>query len=197
MKKTLVIFIIITAISLCSCKKENSKEKATDSQNSFADETVLMTVVETETEEPTENTDSWKEIYLDYLSTQDLNVYVKGDLVLLNDDEIPELFLESGSYMPGVKVCWINNGEINVFDQISYSQGISYTEKTGLFSSGAIRNGVSTVSVYSFDGSTIDCISTVQGTVSAKSEEAVNGGYSFDCFLNRPSSDLINRINNY
>ena len=94
----------------------------------------------------------WKELYVSYLnSASDINIYNHADLIYLDDNDIPELVLNSGSFMPGGRICWIKNGEVKTFDS-GACDGMHYTSRSGLFSSGALRQGNEYYNVFYFDG---------------------------------------------
>ena len=98
----------------------------------------------------------WKTLYLDYLNTaRDLQLYQHAELVLLNDDSTPELILNSGSAMPGSRICWITDGEVQTYDT-GYSQGIQCKEKEGLIFSGSMRQGNEYLGILRFDGTDIE-----------------------------------------
>lgn len=65
------------------------------------------------TEEPTDPPASWKELYIDYLNTTDME-FRSGRLIYLNDDDIPELFLEYKHpiSLAHFEICWVNDGAV-------------------------------------------------------------------------------------
>ena len=65
------------------------------------------------TEEPTDPTADWKELYIDYLNTTDME-FRSGRLIYLNDDDIPELFLEYKHpiSLAHFEICWVNDGAV-------------------------------------------------------------------------------------
>ena len=90
------------------------------------------------TEEPTDPPADWKELYIDYLNTSDME-YISGRLIYLNDDDIPELFLE---FIPvntaHFEICWINN---NTVQHQQIGGGIpTYKERSGNYLSGVGTN---------------------------------------------------------
>lgn len=93
----------------------------------------------------------WKELYLDYLKTDDADIYNYAELVYINDDNIPELVLQSGSTMPGGFLCWVDKDEVKTYD-LGASQGINYTAKKGILYSGIMREGNQFFSIFSFNG---------------------------------------------
>lgn len=96
----------------------------------------------------------WKELYLDFLKTDEADIYNYAELVYINDDNIPELVLQSGSTMPGGFLCWVDDGKLKTYD-IGASQGITYTAKKGKLYSGIMRQGNEYFSIFSFNGKTI------------------------------------------
>ena len=76
---------------------------------------------------------NWKKLYIDYIndnppSEPDLSSYA---LIYINDDDIPELWINFGIGFEGNVICTVSNGKLDV---VSFSQyGLSYIERQNLF----------------------------------------------------------------
>ena len=87
------------------------------------------------TEEPTDPPASWKELYIDYINNGGTE-FSSGRLFSINDDDIPELFLEykHPSAVSHFEICWIND------DTVQHEQifgGIPrYQERSGFINTG-------------------------------------------------------------
>ena len=87
------------------------------------------------TEEPTDPPASWKELYIDYINNGGTE-FSSGRLFNINDDDIPELFLEYKypSAVSHFEICWIND------DTVQHEQifgGIPrYQERSGFINTG-------------------------------------------------------------
>ena len=134
----------------------------------------------------TKNTE-WKDLYIDFLSTIDLNAYSRGDVILLNDDDIPEIVLKPVSAMPGAIICWISDGKVQVYDGIGYSQAVMYKSKSGIICVSSYRQGHFSGGVLSFDGKTIEVLMTGEEAQEYISEHDFDGSLG-------SSSELIYKI---
>ena len=76
---------------------------------------------------------NWKKLYIDYIndnppSEPDMSSYA---LIYINDDAIPELWINFGIGFEGNVICTVSNGKLDV---VSFSQyGLSYIERQNLF----------------------------------------------------------------
>ena len=75
----------------------------------------------------------WKRLYIDYIndnppSEPDMSSY---SLIYINDDDIPELWINFGFSFEGNHLCTVSGGKLDV---INFSQyGLSYIERQNLF----------------------------------------------------------------
>lgn len=87
------------------------------------------------TEEPTDPPTDWRELYIDYINNGGTE-FSSGRLFNINDDDIPELFLEYKypSAVSHFEICWIND------DTVQHEQifgGIPrYQERSGFINTG-------------------------------------------------------------
>ena len=99
------------------CKEDLADTGATEPPQETAAPEATEPPTEPPTEEPTEEpTDpptDWKELYIDYLNTSDME-FRSGRLIYLNDDDIPELFLEYKHpiSLAHFEICWVNDGAV-------------------------------------------------------------------------------------
>lgn len=167
--------------------KETQQNTTEETAASEPQTTEKETEKETEPETEAAN-DDWKQIYTDYLNSVDYDEYGIGELVCVNDDDIPEIILESFSAIPGAKLCWIDNGEVKTFE-FGYSNGVLYTARSGLVMSGGMKQGIEIAKVVSFDGST--------ATEIARNEETKKYSFESTVSFDSKSSDLISKIEEY
>lgn len=101
----------------------------------------LIIRYEDELENPKAETNEWKELYIKYIEEHDIvgrnNAYY---IAYVDDDNVPEIFLSSGSASPGEIILWIANGSVNQEDSIGYGQ-IHYYEKQGIFCTSWLNHG--------------------------------------------------------
>lgn len=183
----LALFCACVFAAGCSSKEESSEpaEETTAVQTTAAPTTAAPTTaapttaapktepetdeVETtqESEESSEQESvNWKELYIDKINEFNEKhggseaLECKYALVYINDDDIPELLLQTGSHIPGVEICWITGGETES-KNIGLSSGeFLYNEKGGEFYYEFNAHGTG-ASSYSFDGSTVSKEHTV------------------------------------
>ncbi|MBK6089840.1 zinc-ribbon domain-containing protein [Ruminococcus difficilis] len=105
------------------------------------------------TEEPTDPPADWRELYIDYINNGGTE-FSSGRLFNINDDDIPELFLEYKypSAVSHFEICWIND------DTVQHEQifgGIPrYQERSGFINTGRYDYEFSNAwQVSQFDGS--------------------------------------------
>ena len=76
---------------------------------------------------------NWKKLYIDYINDNpptepDLSSY---SLIYINDDDIPELWIEFGLGFEGDALCNVSDGKLDVLRFSQY--GLSYIERQNLF----------------------------------------------------------------
>jgi hypothetical protein len=82
---------------------------------------------------PAADSTNWKKLYIDYIndnppSEPEMSSYA---LIYINDDDIPELWINFGIAFEGNVLCTVSDGKLDV---VSFSQyGLSYIERQNLF----------------------------------------------------------------
>lgn len=105
-------------------------------------------------EEP-DKSEEWKDLYISELDAS--NIYNSAALAYINDDDIPELVLQSYSILPGTKICWIKDNKVESFD-VSGMAGLSYDQKSGVVRFGQLNHGISSTAIYTFDGNSVSLL---------------------------------------
>lgn len=105
-------------------------------------------------EEP-DKSEEWKDLYISELDAS--NIYNSAALAYINDDDIPELVLQSYSIIPGTKICWIKDNNVESFD-VSGMAGLSYDQKSGVVRFGQLNHGISSTAIYTFDGNSVSLL---------------------------------------
>ena len=87
------------------------------------------------TEEPTNPPADWKELYIDYI-TNGGTEFSSGRLFHINDDDIPELFLQykTPSALSHFEICWISNDTVQ--HEPVYGGIPKYKERSGFLHTG-------------------------------------------------------------
>ncbi len=123
------------------------------SKEDLATEPPTEPPTEEPTEEPTDPPADWRELYIDYINNGGTE-FSSGRLFNINDDDIPELFLEYKypSAVSHFEICWIND------DTVQHEQifgGIPrYQERSGFINTGRYDYEFSNAwQVSQFDGS--------------------------------------------
>lgn len=95
-----------------------------------------LTTSETETVD-------WRGLYLDYLNEwrkQNLNEqYCTAGLIYVDDDEIPELYLEGDCTATGIQILTCSSGSVDAL--LAYAMDFSYIERCNLLNSGSGHGG--------------------------------------------------------
>lgn len=103
-----------------------------ETQDTSADEETTADITEEETSVTYSEEDSWKEVYIDYINSDDSLIFAYA-LIYLDDDDIPELYLSGATELDGDRICTIGaDGNIEVLN-ISMIGGTSYIERSGIF----------------------------------------------------------------
>ena len=86
-------------------------------------------------EEPTDPPTGWKELYIDYI-TNGGTEFSSGRLFHINDDDIPELFLQykTPSALSHFEICWISNDTVQ--HEPVYGGIPKYKERSGFLHTG-------------------------------------------------------------
>lgn len=175
LKSVTVLTSVILSIVLCSCSTASgqlSTEKTPQEAESTTERTIeqVQTTYKLTTEESTieeaatepVKDDSWKQIYIDYLTGSENADYYEYALVYVDEDDIPELYKHGKQRPMSSEICWIYEG--NVYSQRLMIDGFAYHEKENLFFSTGIQAGVQGDYVYSISGS--ETVEKAKGTAS-------------------------------
>lgn len=124
-----VLPLAIAASALVACEKEGSK--ASSDPSSIAG-----------------SSDDWKQLYLNRLDEDDIqDIYMFG-LADVNDDSVPELYIDRVTRAEGGSLLYISNGKLNE-ERIETS--FAYAEKTGYFITEYGVNGLCSLTEYMLD----------------------------------------------
>lgn len=117
----------------------NFLNKYSDPDNPDRDITDKIKEVESKVTSVTQNNDAWKQHYIDYITTEcsEKKELTYNDLydncfkfIYINNDNIPELYYDSGSVAGGAWIItWHNN---RVEDIYTYPGGLQYIEKENI-----------------------------------------------------------------
>ncbi len=137
MKKLIAITIICLLLTMTACSSKSNNEinpvmtsgvsepettKPVPSTTSQPTTAVPTTVKPTEkpTDPPTEpiKDTSWKKEYIDFLNKLDNDIYAGYKLVLLDDDDIPELLAIGAGRVTPSYLCWVNDGELCEYNKM-------------------------------------------------------------------------------
>ena len=148
MKKITVFMIIAMMLFLTACGTQKKASKPTvptevKATVNKSEPTQKPTVKATErptqaptnppteapTNPPTEKPKdtAWKNLYLDYLDSIDTSQFSGFQLIYIDNDDIPELIVQSSTHLIQSVLCWVNNGKM-CQDNISFS-GFAYLER--------------------------------------------------------------------
>lgn len=152
---------------------EQATTKSVQSTTAQPTTAVPTTVKSTEkpTDLPTESIKdtSWKKEYIDFLNKLDNDIYAGYNLVLLDDDDIPELLAIGAGRVTPSYLCWVNDGELCEYNKMILQ--FYYFEKENRF---LIRSGFNPSSWDEIDEISDNEITTVSEgvTVSLTGQES-------------------------
>lgn len=150
-----------------SCFTEQSDEipaateapKAEVEQEEKPTQAPTQAPTEAPTEEPTEApANDYKELYINYLSSCGYDGY-KGQLIYLNDDDVPELviqYLPQGAQLFTYVICWTNGDQVST-EEI-YTKALYYQERTGYLTTVMNKMVYGGWTRYLFDGATLEAV---------------------------------------
>ena len=197
----LIAVLICLVLSSCSVVGKDQDTETVNKELTGPDETAAAEM----TESPTEAID-FKQLYTDFLDSADIDYYF-GSLIYLNDDDVPELVLQTMAASEPAYVCYIYDGEVGVFETYG-TAGFTYAEREGAFITGAMHQGYYAWMMFIFDGTAVNeehsgSAYENEFTVDSESvnEEEYNkvyGSYEFRSFPESISkSDLIGYIDSF
>ncbi len=138
-------------------KKVPETEKVTEKATEKVTEKQTEEVTEEVTEAP-DNSENWKDIYAEKIeekySGESSQPAPQFALVYIDDDDVPELLMQSGSHSPGLEIYWIV-GDDTESEHLGLSWGeFLYNEKQGDFYYEYNAQGTGATSFF-FDGSSV------------------------------------------
>ena len=219
-KKQLVVVVLIIAmiavigfVTSGNDKKREEQPVSTTgiSETNFESE-VMQTVVTTEiattettTQKPTTTkapeteapfSEPWRQAYSDYVKKAAKEGYNSFNLIYVDNDDVPELFLGSGIEATGERLCTYHNGKI--FEQTLYrTYSTSYIENSGLIQNYYGSQGCYGIEIYKLENGKFTMLHTAY----------IEEGYSEDygefysgCYLDKKEilrEDLDRKIAEY
>ncbi|MBQ6152624.1 MAG: hypothetical protein IJJ15_02625 [Ruminococcus sp.] len=202
MKRCLSILLVLSLAALgcmlTACGSSASKEPTAASETAKEAEPLTEALSEAPTEPPTEAVD-YKSLYQEFLLSTDIS-YDSGALIYLNDDDIPELCLETMPSSGPAYVCYILDGKVQSYETYATS-GFSYGERKGCFSTGSMHQGYTAWMIYSFDGKAVSVehsgntydenYSIDEESVSKAEYDEVVDSYDLSCYPEGVSKDSL------
>lgn len=159
-------------------------EKVTTVEDYFISSPDYREVSSTGAEKPAKpqtetHNDNWKQLYKDrintYMNGEARSEDVQFSLILIDDNDVPELLISYPSHMSSSLLCWVYDD--NLYEDHSVytiSQGVTYIEKSGRFREHSIFQGAGGDKVCEIDCDQI----VVLG--SGEVDEAVNYTYEWE-----------------
>lgn len=219
-KKQLVVVVLIIAMIVVigfvtsgNDKKREEQPVSTTgiSETNFESE-VMQTVVTTEiattettTQKPTTTkapeteapfSEPWRQAYSDYVKKADKEGYNSFNLIYVDNDDVPELFLGSGIEATGERLCTYHNGKI-VEQTLYRTYSTSYIENSGLIQNYYGSQGCYGIEIYKLENGKFTMLHTAY----------IEEGYSEDygefysgCYLDKKEilrEDLDRKIAEY
>lgn len=86
----------------------------------------------------------WKKLYIDYVDSMN-EAYEDIYIAYIDDDNIPELYIQGKYHVAGAMLCWINNDKV---DFRTCAQNFGYSEKSGKCYAYTMQMGVSLLTEY-------------------------------------------------
>lgn len=217
-KKQLVVGVLIVAIIVVIAfvtsgnnKKPNEQILSTTgiSETNFESE-VMQTVITTETTtEPTTQkptttkapeteapfSEPWRQAYADYVKKAAKEGYNSFNLIYVDNDDVPELFLGSGIEATGERLCTYHNGKI-VEQTLYRTYSTSYIENSGLIQNYYGSQGCYGIEIYKLENGKFTMLHT------AYIEEGYSdlGEFYSGCYLDKKEilrEDLDRKIEEY
>lgn len=173
-KKQLVVVVLIIAmiavigfVTSGNDKKREEQPVSTTgiSETNFESE-VMQTVVTTEiattettTQKPTTTkapeteapfSEPWRQAYSDYVKKAAKEGYNSFNLIYVDNDDVPELFLGSGIEATGERLCTYHNGKI-VEQTLYRTNSTSYIENSGLIQNYYGSQGCYGIEIYKLE----------------------------------------------
>lgn len=219
-KKQLVVVVLIIAViavigfvtSGNDKKREEQPVSTTGISETNFESEVMQTVVTTEiattettTQKPTTTkapeteapfSEPWRQAYSDYVKKAAKEGYNSFNLIYVDNDDVPELFLGSGIEATGERLCTYHNGKI-VEQTLYRTYSTSYIENSGLIQNYYGSQGCYGIEIYKLENGKFTMLHTAY----------IEEGYSEDygefysgCYLDKKEilrEDLDRKIAEY
>ena len=218
-KKQLVDIILIIAViavigfvtSGNDKKREEQPVSTTEISETITESEVMQTTVTTETTttEPTTKkptttkapeteapfSEPWRQAYSDYVKKAAKEGYNSFNLIYVDNDDVPELFLGSGIEATGERLCTYHNGKI-VEQTLYRTYSTSYIENSGLIQNYYGNQGCYGIEIYKLENGKFTMLHT------AYIEEGYTdyGEFYSGCYLDKKEilrEDLDRKIAEY
>lgn len=193
MKKILVniLLLIMCVSSLSACTSESKTIEEVTNDTVVSDTNNTNKVSDNNTSSDNKNTsdttsdnndiDLYKSSYISYITSLNENDEnasgYKYSLIYVDDNEVPELFINTNVDALGTKIVTIYNGVIN---EIELSSVIEYIEKTGLIRTYGGTMDNYTMNIYKLENGGFDTIATANIYLSEDDLKAAKEGETFN-----------------
>ena len=137
-KKILSLFFIFAmliciTVPLGGCSSKNNEEEYEEDEEQETKKKKKKKDKDEDEKEPEEEHFDWKSAYVDYLKENEKDIYPNYALICLDDDNIPELFIDQGATSSSLTIATCYKGKVSDCDGLSaYSK---YMEKDGIICS--------------------------------------------------------------
>ncbi len=151
----LVVVVLLSAALGFVLFKNFSGQKSPETETTYKTETEKKINEEIEKLE-SENTDGWREAYIDFLSryTGEFSEFNEEKVLLgyVDDNDVPELFISEGSsHVCDVEVYTFENNIVTKLCETGSFGMVNYFERQGIICGNYIGQGVGTYWVYSVE----------------------------------------------
>ena len=218
-KQLIVVVFIVVVIAVIGFFTSGNNKKTqeqpvstTEISETISESEVMQTVITTEaiTREPTTQkptttkapeteapfSEPWRKAYADYVKKAAKEGYNSFNLIYVDNDDVPELFLGSGIEATGERLCTYHNGKI-VEQTLYRTYSTSYIENTGLIQNYYGSQGCYGIEIYKLQNGKFTMLHTAY----------IEEGYSEDygqfysgCYLDKKEilrEDLDRKIAEY
>lgn len=142
-------------------------------------ETIEMTT--TPVNSNTDNKADWKNLYVDYVNSLE-DAYDDIWIVDIDDDDVPELFVQGKYHVAGAMLCWIDNNKVNFKP---CGQNFGYKKKSGSCYAYTVQMGASMLIEYTLNNGNISEEKVAFGSENNNSYTWNNKSVSQDEYWNK------------
>ena len=142
-------------------------------------ETIEMTT--TPVNSNTDNKADWKNLYVDYVNSLE-EAYDDIWIVDIDDDDVPELFVQGKYHVAGAMLCWIDNNKVNFKP---CGQNFGYKKKSGSCYAYTVQMGASMLIEYTLNNGNISEQKVAFGSENNNSYTWNNKSVSQDEYWNK------------